>query len=80
MIEILAKHNASIGIKNYDGSTALHTAAALGHSKTVEALINNGANLNAKDRMGKTPLHNAAFLGNLNFWTITQSELQIEIE
>lgn len=63
MIDVLAKHNASLSTKNYDGSTALHIAASLGHSKSVRALIENGANINVKDRIGKTPLHCAAFLG-----------------
>lgn len=64
MIDTLAKHNASLDIRDYGGSSALHIAASLGHEKSVAVLISHLPSLlDAKDRMGKTPLHCAAYLG-----------------
>eukprot|EP00965_Chrysotila_dentata_P121864 4028123-Pleurochrysis_carterae.AAC.1 len=46
-----------------DGYTALHWAAACGHTDVVDALISAGADGSATDAKGETPLHRAARLG-----------------
>ncbi len=45
------------------GSTALSSAALLGHTEVIALLLKAGADVNAMNRDGSTPLHNAAFLG-----------------
>lgn len=64
VIDVLAKHNASLDITDYAGHTALHIAASLGYEKSVAVLISHLPSLmNAIDRMGKTALHCASILG-----------------
>jgi cytohesin len=46
------------------GWTALHVAAANGHSMTCKALLNAGAEINDTDPEGGTPLHLAACAGS----------------
>lgn len=48
---------ADIETKDNNGQTALHLAAANGHTATVVLLLSNGANINAIDTNGCTPLH-----------------------
>ena len=43
-------------IKDADGRTPLHLAAANGHQLTAGTLLKHGAKINAKDSMGRTPL------------------------
>lgn len=61
--------SAGVAVTAVDSSrqvTALHNAAAQGHSRIVRELIARGANVNAEDWMGATPLVNAAYFGRLN--------------
>jgi len=44
---------------DYDRRSALHLAAAEGHSEVSEYLIQQGANVNSIDRFGRTPLEDA---------------------
>ncbi|WP_184891121.1 ankyrin repeat domain-containing protein [Candidatus Cardinium hertigii] len=44
-------------------STALHIAAAYGHTNVVEVLLDKDANIEAIDQYGYTPLHMAAIYG-----------------
>lgn len=46
-----------IDLRNEDGSTALHKAAAYGDSDVVRRLLAAGADVNARDNDGRTPLH-----------------------
>ncbi|CAM6091404.1 unnamed protein product [Calypogeia fissa] len=41
---------------DYDGRTALHAAAATGHTDAVTLLIKQGADVNKRDSSGNTPL------------------------
>ncbi len=41
---------------NQEGRTALHGAASLGDTETIQFLVESGANLEAKDMYGQTPL------------------------
>jgi uncharacterized protein len=45
------------------GATALHHAAAQGHTRVVMQLLGLGARVNVKDRHGATPLTSAAYFG-----------------
>ena len=45
-----------INVRNSNGSTALHRAAASGETACVEALLAAGADIKAKDDEGKTAL------------------------
>lgn len=44
-----------------EGFTALHAAAASGHTNIVDLLLAKGADVNAQDEFGNTPLHYAVF-------------------
>ncbi len=55
--EILIKSGADINAKaKKHGSTALHVAAANGHSEIILLLLNNGAPVDARNKFGGTPL------------------------
>jgi len=50
---------------NYDHTTALHAAAALGNKSIMEKLLTQaGADVNVKDKNNRTPLHLAIQEGN----------------
>ena len=52
-------NNTHINQGDYDHRTALHLAAAEGHSEIVRLLCDAGANVNAKDRWGNYPIDEA---------------------
>jgi len=54
---------SSFDLKNADGQTPLHLAAASGKVAAVEYLIEHDANVNATNRLFQTPLHMAAMEG-----------------
>lgn len=55
-----------INMKNYDGQSCVHLAAAGGFLKVMECLYNNNANINDQDgKTGRTALHYAVESGNL---------------
>eukprot|EP00040_Diaphanoeca_grandis_P020895 m.111127 g.111127 ORF g.111127 m.111127 type:complete len:1046 (-) comp28098_c0_seq2:151-3288(-) len=56
----LLKNGARVNATDYDGRTALHLAAAEGHTDVVKFLLDkHGANIQLKDRFGHTCLHDA---------------------
>ncbi|KAL4894408.1 hypothetical protein BDV59DRAFT_11113 [Aspergillus ambiguus] len=48
---------------DHSGSSALHHAAALGHTRCVQVLLNHGASVRLQDRNGSTAAHSAADSG-----------------
>lgn len=58
---LLEKNPALIDIKDSQGSTPLHYAAALGNEEVVKLLLERGANIDAGSSAGDTPLHWAAY-------------------
>ncbi|CAI5506880.1 unnamed protein product, partial [Closterium sp. Naga37s-1] len=54
---------ADAGLADDEGRTALHMAAANGHTEIARLLIQRGAPVNAVNRQGNTPLHWAAVNG-----------------
>lgn len=51
----LIEQGADVNLTNRDGSTALHSAAWLGHPEIVKALLNHGASPTAKTKEGNSP-------------------------
>jgi len=56
---LLNKLSFFADIKNSDGETALHLAAALGDEVMAEALLKGGASQDVKDGSGQTPMDHA---------------------
>ncbi|GJP63541.1 hypothetical protein CLOP_g20606 [Closterium sp. NIES-67] len=54
---------ADAGVADDEGRTALHMAAANGHTEIAKLLLQRGAPVNAPNRQGNTPLHWAAVNG-----------------
>ncbi len=54
--ELLLASGAKPGIRNKEGSTALHMAAFFGHLEIVKALVAKGADVNARNGKSETPL------------------------
>jgi hypothetical protein len=64
VVRLLAERRGSnVKLKNKQGRTPLHSAAAAGHVKLVQYLLKEGADINATGRFGETPLHCAASAG-----------------
>ncbi|ETW06665.1 glutaminase A [Aphanomyces invadans] len=55
----LKLHGASVHSSDYDGRTAMHIAASMGHVAVVRELLRQGADVRAIDRWGGTPLTDA---------------------
>jgi len=60
VVRTLLSHGVAVDMPISGGGTALMLAAALGESRTVEALLESGANPNAADDAGVTPLQAVA--------------------
>ena len=54
--QYIPSDNGYVNIKTNNGYSALHLAAAGGHTKVAKFLIEQGAELDCKDEFGKTPL------------------------
>jgi len=52
----LVSHGARLDVRNGDGQTALHYAAASGDLPVIRMMLVKGADVNAKDTSGATPL------------------------
>merc|ERR1712224_476381 len=57
LVELGAKHK----LKDRKGQTALHAAAAAGHTRVVELLLELAAEINVTDKAGWTALSHAEF-------------------
>ncbi|QQR49178.1 ankyrin repeat domain-containing protein [bacterium] len=66
-----------INIKDSDGFTPLHFAAARGHLACVTVLLNAHANVNTQSDTGETPLHFAARYNRLECVTLLLSHSNI---
>ena len=56
ILKLLIENGASLNIKAYDGSTALHCAVDQDSIEYVHLLLQNGASLNVKDYNKRTPI------------------------
>lgn len=54
--QYIPSDNGYVNIKTNNGYSALHLAAAGGHTAVAKFLIEQGAELDCKDEFGKTPL------------------------
>jgi hypothetical protein len=59
-VRALVRDRAGLRVRDRDGATALHFAAAYGRADIVTVLLDAGADLLARDVKGETPLHAAA--------------------
>jgi ankyrin repeat protein len=64
-MELLLAGAVDINGRGHGGRTALHTAAGLGLTRSVDFLVKAGADLNLLDENQLTPLMNACSLGKL---------------
>ncbi len=55
ILKLLLEHNGKTNLKNYQGSTAIHSAARKGHLSIVQLLVGK-SNVNERDNNGKAPL------------------------
>lgn len=65
VIDILAKHGASISIKDSCWRTPLHLAALFGHVEATTTLLKLGADMTCTDKNMETPAHTAAHEGRI---------------
>ena len=59
-------HGVKVGTKDKDGNTALHLAAAGGHTQVAAELLAHGAEVDARNQNGSTPLHGAVYQGHID--------------
>ncbi|MEL7340192.1 MAG: ankyrin repeat domain-containing protein, partial [Bacteroidota bacterium] len=64
LLQLLAKSNAALAIKNKEGDTPLHLACALGYREMVQAILQAGPDVNARNYTYATPLHQAIEAGH----------------
>lgn len=64
-LQVLAEHNANIGLQNFTGETALHILAGNGNVDGVKLLVEQyNADINLRDNHGNTVMHFAAKNGH----------------
>jgi ankyrin repeat protein len=56
-------HRADVNIRNAQGCTPLHIAAAGGDVRVLALLLQHGADVHAASNLGTTPLYNATVFG-----------------
>lgn len=57
LLQRLTYQNLNLNQPDYDNSTLLHLASALGYYKIVKFLVKNKAKINVRDRWNQTPLN-----------------------
>lgn len=65
LVRSLIADGASVTTWTLDGATALHFAAALGHTASINQLVIAGADVDAVDSAGNTPLSLALDAGTM---------------
>ncbi|XP_076395542.1 uncharacterized protein LOC143265743 isoform X1 [Megachile rotundata] len=71
VIKFILNHNLSVNVKNIDGQSPLHIAAAYNRRDIVQFFVKNrDLCIDDKDCNGKTPLHIAAQNGNTDIVNI----------
>jgi len=63
VLELLQQWSVPPNCHDVNGSTALHFAAARGHTGVGAALLDNGADIDWRDTYGTTALHGASWCG-----------------
>lgn len=66
LAEAGARVEGALDTRRMNGETALHVAAAHGHTECVLVLLDAGADADARSWLGMTPLHYAASAGHLD--------------
>ena len=69
-VKFLIEKGADLNIKDYYGSTPLHTAVRQKKLEVVRYFAERGANIDTKDDYGNTPLNPAAESGYLDIKNI----------
>lgn len=64
-VHLLLRHKARATARDVAGRSALHEAAAAGHSEIARTLLAAHADVDVRDAAGRTPLHEAARAGSL---------------
>jgi ankyrin repeat protein len=62
-VELLLEYGASVNEAGPKGKTALHSAAAAGHTRVIKLLLAHGASVTSVDQQGHTPLDLARLAG-----------------
>lgn len=57
LMQLLIDHGCDLNMRDEDGISALHKAAARLNLQAVELLVKAGANVSIRDKQGPTPLH-----------------------
>lgn len=81
-VETLLANNAKVDVKDIDGNTPLHRAAAGRHGDyidTVIELLNNDANVNAQNNLGDTPIHIASTKASIDMIETLLEEDNIDL-
>lgn len=61
--QLLQGNEVDLTVKGPDGSSILHSVAAIGHAEVIPILVRHGADVNSLSPKSDTPLHSAAFFG-----------------
>eukprot|EP00036_Acanthoecidae_sp_10tr_P001782 CAMPEP_0182935258 /NCGR_PEP_ID=MMETSP0105_2-20130417/37878_1 /TAXON_ID=81532 ORGANISM="Acanthoeca-like sp., Strain 10tr" /NCGR_SAMPLE_ID=MMETSP0105_2 /ASSEMBLY_ACC=CAM_ASM_000205 /LENGTH=242 /DNA_ID=CAMNT_0025074229 /DNA_START=396 /DNA_END=1124 /DNA_ORIENTATION=- len=74
------QHPRAVHMRDAEGATPLHLAAAAGNAGAVRALVKAGANMNVQDSKGRTPLHHAvAVMGGYSLNHLASVDALVEL-
>ena len=72
LAHLIEEYSFDLDVRDKNGQTPLHLAAARGKTKCIQLLLDNKADSNAQDKNGCTPLHIAYFhMHSINHPSIT---------